>query len=61
MSCSRFVVGAPMLNVTTIVVALTLLPAPFAVTRFVAGVVVSVLVSYLVSKQRIGRTGLRSV
>jgi len=45
-----FVVGAPMLNVTTIVLALTLLPAPFAVTRIVAGVVVSVLVTYLVSK-----------
>jgi len=45
-----FVVGAPMLNVTTIVLALALLPAPFAVTRIVAGVVVSVLVTYLVSK-----------
>jgi len=44
-----FVVGAPMLNVTTIVLALALLPAPFAVTRIVAGVVVSVLVTYLVS------------
>jgi uncharacterized membrane protein YraQ (UPF0718 family) len=45
-----FVVGAPMLNVTTIVLALALLPAPFAVTRIVAGVVVTVLVTYLVSK-----------
>src|SRR6185369_4032503 len=45
-----FVVGAPMLNVTTIVLALALLPAPFAVTRIVAGVVVSVLVTYLVSR-----------
>jgi hypothetical protein len=44
-----FVVGAPMLNVTTIVLALALLPAPFAVTRIVAGVVVGVLVTYLVS------------
>jgi len=45
-----FVVGAPMLNVTTIVLALALLPAPFAVTRIVAGVIVTVLVTYLVSK-----------
>jgi uncharacterized membrane protein YraQ (UPF0718 family) len=45
-----FVVGAPMLNVTTIVLALALLPAPFAVTRIVAGVVVSVLVTYVVAR-----------
>src|SRR5207247_2284211 len=45
-----FIVGAPMLNITTIVLALALLPAPFAVTRIVAGVVVTVLVTYLVSK-----------
>jgi len=45
-----FVVGAPMLNITTIVLALALLPAPFAVTRIVAGVVVTVLVTYLVSQ-----------
>jgi uncharacterized membrane protein YraQ (UPF0718 family) len=45
-----FVVGAPMLNVTTIVLALALLPAPFAVTRIVAGVVVTVLVTYVVAR-----------
>ena len=43
-----FVVGAPMLNVTTIVLAAALLPAPFAITRIVAGVVVSVLVTYVI-------------
>jgi uncharacterized membrane protein YraQ (UPF0718 family) len=45
-----FVVGAPMLNVTTIVLAVALLPAPFAVTRIVAGVVVSVFVTYVVAR-----------
>ena len=45
-----FVVGAPMLNITTIVLALALLPAPFAVTRIVAGVVVSVFVTYAVAR-----------
>ncbi len=45
-----FVVGAPMLNVTTLVLAFALLPVPFAVTRVVAGVVVTVLVTYLISR-----------
>lgn len=45
-----FVVGAPMLNITTIVLALALLPAPFALTRIVAGLVVTVLVTYVVSR-----------
>ena len=45
-----FVVGAPMLNVTTMVLAFALLPMPFAVTRVVAGVVVTVLVTYLISR-----------
>jgi uncharacterized membrane protein YraQ (UPF0718 family) len=40
-----FVVGAPMLNVTTIVLALAMLPTQFAVLRIGAGVVVTVLVS----------------
>jgi uncharacterized protein len=51
-----FVVGAPMLNVTTIVLAVALLPAPFAVTRIVAGVVVSVLVTYVVARADDGWT-----
>ena len=41
-----FIIGAPMLNVTTMLLAVTLLPAPFAVTRIVAGVVVTILVTY---------------
>src|SRR5262249_51224815 len=45
-----FVVGAPMLNITTIVLAVALLPAPFALVRIVAGVVVAVLVTYLVAR-----------
>ena len=32
-----FVIGAPMLNVTTIVLALAMLPTPFAVIRIGAG------------------------
>jgi len=44
-----FVVGAPMLNVTTIILALALLPARFAALRIVAGIAVTVLVTYLVS------------
>jgi uncharacterized protein len=45
-----FVVGAPMLNVTTIVLSLALLPAPFAITRIVAGLVVTVVVTYMVAR-----------
>ncbi len=44
-----FVVGAPMLNITTIILAVALLPARFAALRIVAGVGVTVLVTYLVS------------
>jgi uncharacterized membrane protein YraQ (UPF0718 family) len=45
-----FVIGAPMLNVTTVVLALSLLPAPFAITRIVAGLFVTVVVTYLVAR-----------
>ena len=45
-----FVVGAPTLNVTTLVLAVALLPTPFAITRIVAGFVVAVLVTYLVAR-----------
>ena len=45
-----FVIGAPMLNVTTVVLALALLPAPFAVTRIVAGVVVTIFVTYTAAR-----------
>jgi len=44
-----FVVGAPMLNITTIILAVALLPARFAALRIVAGVGVTVLVTYLVA------------
>lgn len=45
-----FVIGAPMLNVTTVVLSLALLPAPFAFTRIVAGVFVTVVVTYMVAR-----------
>jgi uncharacterized membrane protein YraQ (UPF0718 family) len=44
-----FVVGAPMLNITTIILAVALLPARFAALRIAAGVGVTVLVTYLVA------------
>jgi hypothetical protein len=45
-----FVIGSPMLNVTTIVLALALLPIPFAIARIVAGVVIAIFVTYLVAR-----------
>ena len=45
-----FIIGAPMLNVTTMLLAFALLPAPFAITRIASGVVVTVLVTYLVAR-----------
>jgi len=45
-----FVVGAPMLNVTTLILALALLPAPFAAVRVVAGLVVTIVVTYIVAR-----------
>lgn len=45
-----FVIGAPMLNITTVVLSLALLPAPFAVTRIVAGLFVTVVVTYMVAR-----------
>jgi uncharacterized membrane protein YraQ (UPF0718 family) len=45
-----FILGAPMLNITTIALALTLLPLPFAATRIAAGVVVTILVTHLVAR-----------
>ena len=49
-----FVVGAPMLNVTTIILAGAMLPTRFAVIRIGAGVVVTVLVSYWVARLTTG-------
>src|SRR5688572_12360253 len=45
-----FVLGAPMLNITTIVLAVALLPLPFAVTRILAGLVVTILVTHVVAR-----------
>jgi len=45
-----FILGAPMLNITTITLALALLPFPFAATRILAGLVVTVLVTHLVAR-----------
>ena len=44
-----FVVGAPMLNITTIILAVALLPARFAALRIAAGLGVTILVTYLVA------------
>jgi len=45
-----FVVGSPMLNITTIVLAFALLPTPFAITRVVAGIVLATVVTYGVAR-----------
>ena len=39
-----------MLNVTTVVLSLALLPAPFAITRIVAGFFVTIVVTYMVAR-----------
>ncbi len=44
-----FVVSSPMLNVTGLILAITLLPTDFALLRVGGGLVVGVLVTYLVS------------
>jgi uncharacterized membrane protein YraQ (UPF0718 family) len=45
-----FVVAAPMLNITTLSLAIVLLPSEFALLRIVGGVVVAVLGTWLVSQ-----------
>jgi len=45
-----FVLGAPMLNVTTIVLAIALLPAPFAALRIGAGAAIAVIVTAVVAR-----------
>ncbi|MBI3069164.1 MAG: permease [Betaproteobacteria bacterium] len=45
-----FVVGSPMLNITTIILAFALLSTPFAITRVVAGIVLTVVVTYGVAR-----------
>ncbi|HYM25463.1 MAG TPA: permease [Vicinamibacterales bacterium] len=44
-----FVIGAPMLNITTIILAVALLPASFAALRIAAGVVIAVVVTYAIA------------
>lgn len=41
-----FVVGSPMLNLSTLILAAVLLPAPYAITRIVGGVILAVLVTH---------------
>ena len=45
-----FIIGAPMLNVTTMLLAVALLPWPFAITRILAGIVITLVVTYLVAR-----------
>lgn len=45
-----FVVGSPMLNVTTMILAFALLPTSFAITRVVAGLVLTLFVTYGVAR-----------
>jgi uncharacterized protein len=53
-----FVVGSPMLNLSTLIVAALLLPAPYAITRILAGILLTVPVTYgvarLASRWRVG-------
>ena len=41
-----FVVGAPMLNITTLILSAMLLPAPYAALRIISGVAFTLLVTY---------------
>lgn len=45
-----FVLGAPMLNITMIALALALLPLPCAVTRIMAGLAITLLVTPVVAR-----------
>lgn len=45
-----FLSGAPMLNLTTLILAVLLLPAPYSLTRILAGVGVAVAGSYVVGR-----------
>lgn len=45
-----FVVSAPMLNITSLILASAMLPAEFAVLRIAGGVIVGLFVTYLVSR-----------
>jgi uncharacterized membrane protein YraQ (UPF0718 family) len=52
-----FVVTSPALNITTVILTVLLLPAPYAAARVLGGVVLAVLVTYLVA-QMAGRPEL---
>ncbi len=45
-----FVVGSPMLNITGLILAGTLLPAPYALTRIIGGILLTIPVTYGISK-----------
>ncbi|MEK6221799.1 MAG: permease, partial [Chloroflexota bacterium] len=45
-----FVVGSPMLNITGLVLAAVLLPTPYAITRILGGIVLTIPVTYYVSR-----------
>ena len=45
-----FVVGSPMLNITGLILAGTLLPTPYALTRIIGGVLLTIPVTYGISK-----------
>lgn len=45
-----FVVGSPMLNITGLILAGALLPTPYAITRIVGGILLTIPVTYGISK-----------
>lgn len=45
-----FVVGSPMLNISGLVLAAVLLPTPYAITRILGGIILTVPVTYGISK-----------
>jgi hypothetical protein len=57
-----FIVGSPMLNLTGLILAVLLLPAPYAITRILAGVVLTIPVTYGVAllARRWGAPGMRA-
>lgn len=45
-----FVVGSPMLNITGLILAAALLPTPYAIIRIVGGIILTIPVTYYISK-----------
>ncbi|MDP2937462.1 MAG: permease [Dehalococcoidia bacterium] len=56
-STLAFVVSSPMLNITSLILAASLLPLDFALLRIIGGLAVGVLVTYLVSVIAAGWVG----